>query len=292
MNFLKQSLKGQNNWWKYAIILSVFLTPVLSGLVKSFIEKPLLSFFDNDVSMQFAIKQISYVILIIIFLIMFSFFHKRSYKTLLTSRKGFDFLRFWLSFSVWGVFLMLVFSIKVMLDPSVYEWNFKLLPFLKLLLLSVLLLPFRVFFTATFINSYILQTLTRVFKKPFIALIVSVVLFTLLMYVNNKSMIDASGYQLIFYYLVLGLMIYLITVLDDGIEIITGLFLVSTLISKLFITYSANKIQFDAIFIKEGGKDIILFAYVIPFICCPLFFIFLFKVYKWRDWKEKLFNKV
>lgn len=290
--FLKQSFRGQNHWWRYAIILSVFLTPILSDFIKSFIVKPLSSFFEDDFSMQFAIKQIRYVILVVLFLVLFSFLHKRSYKTLLTSRRKFDFLRFWLSFSAWGVLLMFVFSIKVMLNPNDYEWNFKLIPFLKLSLLSILLLPLRVFFMTIFTNSYILQLLTRVFKKPIISLIASVILFTLLMYINNKSLIDTSGYQFIFYYLMLSLMICLIIVLDGGVEIISGVFLVSTLISRLFIAYNTDKAQLGVVFVKEGGRDVTLFAYVIPFICCPLFFIFLFKLYKWKDWREKLFKQI
>lgn len=291
MNFFQQSYSGRNNWWRYAIMLGVFLMPFLYRFIKSYVTIPLLSFFPEDVSIRFAIKEVRFIILVFLFLGLFSVIHQRKYRTLITSRKKFDFLRFWLSFSVWGVLLMLVFSVMVMLNPDIYKWNFELFPFLKLFLLSIVFIPFRVFFITIFINSYTLQFLTKFFKKPFIALIISVLLFTIFMYMRNKSAINASGNQLILYYLTLGLMIYLIIILDSGIEIITGLFLASSLISRLFVTYSTNKIQLDAIFLKTGSKDVILFSYVIPFICCPLFFVFLFKVYQWKNWKEQLFTK-
>lgn len=292
MSFLKQSFKGLNHWSRYAIILGVFLTPFLSGFIKNSIIKPLLPFFNDDASTQFAIKQFKYVLLTALFLILFKIIHKRDYKTLLTARKEFDFLRFWFSFSIWGVLLMLALTTKVILNPDVYEWNFKLVPFFKLFLLLILLLPFRAFFTAIFTNSYILQTLTKVTKRPWVSLIIAVTLFTALMFVNNKNAIINSNYQLVFYYLMLGLMLYLIVILDEGIEIISGVFLVSMFISRLFITYSTNKTLLDTIFIKQGSRDIILFAYIIPFICCPLFFLILCRVYKWSNWKEKLFEKL
>lgn len=292
MRFLQQSLNGQNSWWRYGIVLGVFLTPFLSGLINNYFLKPLLIFFEAKGTLRFAIIQFKYIVLLVLFLSLFSLLHKRSYKELITSRREFSYMRLGLGFAIWGVLLMSVLSTKVISNPDMYEWNFKLTPFLKLFVLSLLLLPFRVFFTAVFMNSYILQMFTGIFKKAWLSFFVSVLFFSALMCLNNISVIKALGNQMVIYYLALSILVYLIIILDEGIEIVLGMFLVSTLISRLFIAYTASKTQLDTIFIKQGNRDADLFVYVIPLICFPLFFMILYKIYSWVDWREKLFGKV
>lgn len=288
---MQQSLNGQNSWWRYVIIIGVFLTPFFSGLINSCL-KPILNYFSATGSLRFGIIQVKYIIFTVVFLLLFSLLHERSYKELITSRKKFDYIRFWLSFTIWGVLLMSVLSIKVISNPDIYKWNFELVPFLKLFMLALLLLPFRAFFTAIFMNSYMLQMLTAIFKKPWVSFLVSVLFFTTLMCFNNKSVIDSLGNQMMIYYFALSVLFYLIIILDEGIEIVLGVFLVSSLISRLFIAYTENKTQLDTVFIKQGNRDVDLFVYVIPLICCPLFFMILYKIYNWTDWREKLFTSV
>lgn len=283
MNFINQAFKGENNWWRYVMLQSVFLTPFLSKFIYVNFLEPFLSYFPDDTTAKFAIKQFRYVILVLIFFGMFKFLHKRDFKMLITCRKKFDFLRFWLSFSVWGVILILVFSVKVVLYPELYKFNFSLFPFLKLLLLTTFVMIFKVVFTTVLINSYILQLFTVVFKKPWLILFASVLLFTSLMYFRSSSLGSLS----IFYYLVLGVFLYLVIILDSGTELTMGVLLVSALISRLFIAYSANETQLDAVFIKEGSRDVFLLGVVIPF-CFVIFFFFLYKTYNWSDWKIRL----
>lgn len=280
MNFINQAFNDKNNWWRYAILLSVFLSPFLSKFIYRSFLRPFFSYFPDDVTVKLAIREFRYVILLTLFFGMFKLLHKRNVKTLITGRKKFDFLRFWLSFSVWGVVLILVFSVKVILYPELYKFNFNLFPFLKLSILITFMSIFKVVFTVALMNSYVLQMFTVMFKKTWLALLISVLLFTSLMYLQNSNL----GLSSIFYYLVLGVFLYLIIILDDGTELALGVLLVSILVSRLFITYSTYKTQLDAVFTKEGSRDTFLLGVVIPF-CFIIFFFFLYRTY---DWKEKL----
>lgn len=292
MNFLQQVYKGKNDWWRWLIILLLFLIPVLSNLIKDNIIKPLLISFPEDKSLHFAIKQFKHIILLVIFLLLFKVLHKRKITSLITSRKKIDLMRFGLSFSVWGVFLMLVFSLIVFFNPDDYKWNFQLVPFLKLFAISVTFLPFRIFFIIILSYSYILQAFTLVFKKPWFALLATVFFFTTIMYIGNTAMLRIAGNQIIIHYLATSFLLGIIVVLDDGIEIALGMLLVTSLISKLFITYTVYKFQPNSILIKNGAPDAFVLIYIICMVCYPLYFYFMALVYKWKDWKHKLFNKI
>lgn len=278
MNFISQAFKGKNNWWRYTILLVLFLTPFLSKFIYTTFFTPLLSYFSDDISFRFAIKQCKYIVLLLVFLGLYKILHKREIKTLITNRKRFDFLRFWLGFCSWGVVLMLVFSVKVVIHPELYKWNFNLFPFLKLFFLTAIVSIFRVFFIVFFTNSYILQMFTVILKKNRIALIASVLFFVTLMSLQNRNL---DGFSVV-YYLALGLVLFFIITLDNGTELILGMLLASTLISRLFITYSTYKMQLNTVLIKEGGRDTFLLGVIIPVFCFPLFFFMLYKIYNWQ----------
>lgn len=291
MELLQKVYKGKTDWWRWLLIVVIFFTPTLSVFIRNEIIKPLLSVLPESRNIYFAVVQLRYIILFVLFLFLFKLLHKRGVKTLITRRKNIDWIRFWLSFSVWGMILMLLFSVAFVLNPDVYKWNLKLIPFLKLFILSSVLLPFRILFVVLLMFSYNLQMINLLLKKPWVSILVSTFIFTILMHINSKELLDSMGGLVILSYVLLGLLLASIIVLDDGIEIAFGMLLVTTLISRLFITYTTFNFQANAVLIKEGNPDLNIRLLIIPLVCYPLFFLVLKKIYHWKDWKEKLFKK-
>lgn len=294
MSFLQQAYKGKADWWRWLIILAVFVTPFFKSFLKTNVVKPLLPkpFLPSDKNIYIALSLLMYIVLLGVFYLFFKILHKRSFKTLITNRKKFDWLRFGLSFTTWGVFIMILFSLSVFYSPEKFEWNFRLIPFLKYFAICVFLMPAQVFFKATLMRGYLLQAFTYFFKKPWIALLITVAIYSYFMYIGNTGMVKMVGYEILIHYIATALLICFIIIIDDGIEIVLGMTLVNNLISSLFVTSKNLAFQPDSILIKDGSINVFILVYATVFIAYPLYFFLLNKIYKWKNWKQKVFQGI
>lgn len=294
MIFLQQIYKGKTDWWRWLIILIVFATPFFKNfLTESFLKQLLPSpFLPENKNTYIAIKLGVYAVLICAFYVAFKVLHQRDFKTLITSRNKIRWMRFGMGFATWGVFTMVLFSLSVFSTPQAFEWNFRLIPFLKYFFICIALIPFKAFFKPLLLRGYLLQLSTYFFKKPLIGLLVSIVFYTYYMYMGNSEFIKAVGYEILIYYVATAFFIGLIIILDQGMEIVLGMTLVSNLISALFVTSKSFQLQPDSILIKNEGINVFILVYVTVFLAYPMYLILLKKVYKWDDWKQKLYDKI
>lgn len=291
MNFLQQVYKGKRSWWRWLIILLLFTTPFLKKTLRAEVLKPLLAILPKDKNIYIALSLCMYIILLALFFLMFKVLHKRSFKTLITSRKKFDWLRFGLSFGTWGVISMVVFSTGVLVNPENYSWNFQLIPFLKLFTICVLLMPLQVLFKEVLVRGYILQGFNCFIKRPWVSILVSTLFYAFILYGTNKAMVSVKGAIMIADYLIAGFILGLIVVLDDGLEIVIGTILVNNLIVTLFITSKNYSFQPDSVLIRETETNVFI-TIITTIISFSLYFYLLTKVYDWKNWREKLLNKV
>lgn len=289
MSFLQQVYKGKRSWWRWLIVLLLFTTPFLKKIIRAEILKPLIATLPKDKNIYIALSLCMYVILLLLFFLIFKILHRRSFKTLITSRKKIDFLRFGLSFGAWGVISMIVFSTGVLINPENYSWNFKLTPFLKLFTICVLLMPLQVLFKEVLVRGYILQGFNNFIKKPWVSILVSTLFYAFILYGTNKTIVSVKGAIIIVDYLIAGFFLGLIVVLDDGLEIAIGTILVNNLIVTLFITSKNYSFQPDSVLIRETEMNIFITVFM-TLISFLVYFYLLKKIYGWENWKEKLFS--
>lgn len=294
MNFFKQAYKGENNWWKVVLILAIFLLPFFKIFLKEnyvdlLLPNPL---YPEDKNLIIALNLSVYVLLLGAFLVVFRLFHKRSFLSLITARKRFDWMRFWFSFGSWGALLMIMLLSSVFYSPEEFEWNFKPASFFNLFIISLIFIPFKVFFKVLLLRGYLFQITTMCVRKTWIALIVVIFVYNLFTYLGDDVLLKLVGNQMIIRYVGTAFFIGLIVILDDGLEIVLGMTLVSNLISSLFITSKNVAFQPDSVLIKDGDINVFILVYVTVFLLYPLYFYFLKKMYGWSSWKEKLFKEV
>lgn len=292
MSFLQQTYKGKTNWWRWLFILGVFFTPFFVGFLKQNLIKPLSVILPKSKNVNFALGMFMYVILSVVFFLLFNFFHKRKFFTLITSRECFDWFRFIFSLASWGLITMSALIFSVYFESDDYVWNFKLLPFIGLLIISILLIPVQTFFSEILLRGYLLQAFTYFFKIPWLSLLLVILVSVYLTHSANKNLLNIVGFQIIIYYFLVNLLLGLIAVLDDGLEISLGIRLVNNLIFILFVTSKINNIQTESVLYNKTGSSLFSVIYFSIFIGFPLYLYFLMRVYKWKDWKRKLFTKV
>lgn len=292
MSFFQQTYKGKADWWRWLIILIVLLPPFLKTFLWDNILQPLQEVLPNDKNLTMGLQLSVSIILLLLFYLLFKVLHDRSFKTLITSRKEIGWMRFWFGFSTWGLLSMLVFSFSVLSSPENYKWNFSLFPFLKLFVVSVFFMSIQAFYNTVFIRSYVLQAVAFFSKKPWVALLIVIILFSISTYHRQSDLVGSMGNHILVHFIATSFLLGLIIILDDGLEIIVGMTLANDLMSTLFITNKSFAVQLDTILIQESKPNILFMIYVTVFVMYPIYFYFLYKMYKWKDWKQKLFSKI
>ena len=213
------------------------------------------------------------------------YIHKNSIRSYFTERKKFDVKRFFHAFLVWGIVLT-GFLIVSLYTSSELTWNFDIHLFLPLLVIAVLFIPIQTSFEEFFFRGYLFNIIKTPIKKSWLIVLFTGVIFGLMHGANPE--IEVLGYGILVYYILTGIFLGLLRLMDDGLELSMGYHAVNNLFAALIISNEWQAFQTDALFIDHAkptfGWDALLT------ICCfqPLLLLYFAKKYKWSNWKDKL----
>ncbi|WP_269225858.1 CPBP family intramembrane glutamic endopeptidase [Flavobacterium eburneipallidum] len=297
--FISQAYKGNNTWWR--VLITIVLTTGI--FISNFIAIYLMSKEETDKLYQSMKDMPSYQSLLInlspfIFLLLLLFLlvrnlHNRSVLSLTTSREKVDYKRFLFSFGLIIFFTIATFFVSYLYDNSNIEWNFHPIKFLTLFCISILLFPFQIGFEEYLFRGYLMQQIGIIAKNRWIPLLITSVVFGLFHSANPE--VAEMGFGVMFFYIGTGLLLGIMTLMDESLELALGFHLGNNLMAALLITTDFSAIQTDAIFKYSGVENpvdmlhemIISIAIVYPIIL----FIFA-KKYQWQHWKNKLTGKI
>jgi membrane protease YdiL (CAAX protease family) len=302
--FLEQGIKPQNKFWLYLvgsalIIIASFVGQIpfsAAVLYSSFKEKnavpvnneevmkmfePNLTLFLVMISFVFAFAGVYYVV---------KYLHHQTLLSVTTSRKKVDWSRILFSFFLWTVFSVLSFWMVYLKSPENFIWNFKLIPFLILVLVGTLLIPIQTSTEEYIFRGYLMQGFANLAQNRWFPLLMTSLIFGS-MHVFNPE-VAKMGYIIMVYYIGTGLFLGIITLMDEGIELALGFHAANNLIGALLVTSDWSVFQTHSIFKDmsepSAGLDVIL-----PVVIVYPILIFIFsKKYQWKDWKEKLTGKI
>ena len=215
--------------------------------------------------------------------------HRQSFKSLVSIRNKIDFNRILFSFLLWGGISTLMITLDYCMSPEDYEWNFKPIPFLVLLLISIVLIPIQTTVEELIFRGYLIQGLGLLFKNRWLPLLVTSVLFGLLHIWNPE--IEKLGINLLWYYIGTGIFLGIITLMDEGVELAIGFHAANNLVTALMVTASWTAFQTESLLIDNAepslGKELIITLVVIY----PILAFIYGKKYKWKNWIGQLTNK-
>ena len=302
--FLEQGIKPQNKFWLYLIgsvliIIASFIGQIpfsVAVLYSSFKNKkgfptdnaeimrifdPNLTLFLVMVSFVFAFAGIYYVV---------KYLHNQTLLSVTTSRKKVDWSRILFSFVVWSIFSALSFEAVYLKSPENFVWNFKLIPFLILVLVGVIMIPIQTSTEEYVFRGYLMQGFANLAQNKWFPLLMTSLIFGS-MHVFNPE-VAKMGYIIMVYYIGTGLFLGIITLMDEGIELALGFHAANNLVGAILVTSDWSVFQTYSIFkdISEpsAGLDVILPIFVIY----PILLFIFSKKYNWSNWKEKLTGKI
>lgn len=215
--------------------------------------------------------------------------HKQSIISLTTVRKKIDFKRMFFSFFLWGLLSLILFVVGYFSDTDSFKWNLNIDLFLKLVLITILLIPFQTSFEEYFFRAYLMQAFGAKFGR-LTAILITSIFFGLTHSFNPE--VAKLGYGMMVFYIGTGLFLGVITLLDEGIELALGFHCVNNIIGCLLITSDWSALQTDALFIDKSEPNLSLSAFLPVIVCYPLLFYIFSKRYHWSDFKQHLFGRV
>ena len=306
MKFIQQAYKGENGWWAYALIIFLlFFGWQLIGVIPLVLVA--YSYSENyeefsraalDNFMTLGIDSNLFLILMIftffgglVFLLLgIKFIHQRKILSVFTSRSKLDWNRILFAFSFWIILGLVTFADSYYYAPEDYVLNFKLVPFVILVLISFLLLPLQTTMEEVLFRGYLMQGFGIWFKKGIVALLLTSVIFGLLHGANPE--VEKLGWITMIFYIGTGLLLGIFALMDEGIELSLGFHAANNIFAAILVTTNWAAFQTDALFIdiSEPTVDVEFFLPVI--FLYPITIYIFSKKYNWKDWKGKMFGTI
>jgi membrane protease YdiL (CAAX protease family) len=302
MSFLQNANKGTNLVSTYFLTLSlVVIAYVLIGQIPLLVE---LSFYsgglqefqnENAPSIVAYLGQnkfllyliLPFVFALIALLLAVKFLHKRPILSVITIRTKFDWKRFFTMFFIWGTVMALFLMLSVFSNASI-TWNFNAATFFPLLLISFFLIPLQTACEEVLFRGYLFQGFGQLYKKGWISVVLTGLLFGLLHSANPE--VETLGYGVMVYYIGTGIFLGLFALMDDGLELSMGYHAVNNIFAALILTNEWQAFQTDALFMDHSKPTFGWDSLVTILIIQPLFLLLFSKVYGWKNWKKKLFS--
>ena len=304
--YIKQAFKVEHDWWLYLVgVLLIFIgsqlgqIPFLIAIItKSMANGGDLSSLDYDAMMSILDLNLSLFLLllsfaiglVVVFLVV-KYIHKQTLRSLTTSRVKIDWSRFWFAFLIWGVTTACFILLEFYSSPENYTFNFKPIPFLILVLISVVFIPLQTSFEEYLFRGYLMQGLGVLAKTRWVPLIFTSTIFGLLHIANPE--IDKLGYVLLVHYIGTGFLLGIMTLMDEGLELALGFHAANNLFAALLLTADWTAFQTHSILKDISDPEMSNVEVFFPvFVIYPILLIVFAKKYNWTNWKEKLFGTV
>ena len=299
--FLKQDTLNTNPFWKY--LLGSFIVIIFSILgqlpLSLFITAdaiseaggdPMIALRNLDKNLQLFLILIPFVFGFLGLYLVVKKLHNRNFISITTYRNNVDWRRIIHSFILWGSITIIFISADFFINSEDYQINFKFEKFFILLIIGFILIPIQTSLEELLFRGYLFQGFSLYFKRPWIGLFLTSFIFGCLHIFNPE--VQKLGLGILIYYIGTGLFLGIITLMDQGIELALGFHAANNLITALLVTSSWTAFQTESILIDISDPSLVGETIISMLILYPLFYIYMYKKYKWSDLKNKLLVKI
>lgn len=297
--YIAQAFKGNNQWWRVAITTLLTAGVFIGNFIMFFViteeQKEILykSMRDIPNNISLLINLLPFVFLLGLLFGLVHFLHNRSLLSLTTSRFKVDYKRIFFSFGLVVLLSILTFVVSYSIDSSNIVWNFHPLNFMILLIISLILFPFQIGLEEYLFRGYLMQQIGIIVRNRWFPLLITSILFGLFHSANPE--VAEMGYGVMIFYIGTGLLLGVMTLMDESIELALGFHLGNNIMAALLITSDFAALQTDAILKYSGVEnpnDMLNEMIVTMAIVYPIILFIFARRYKWSNWREKLTGKL
>jgi hypothetical protein len=306
--FIKIANQGDNQLWKYIVtILAVIVAYVVGQIpisiliygkmmngsvdmdqVIEFQETLDFSLIGMDQNLSLLLLLLSFVAAFFTLILLYPRLHQKPLRMLVTSRPKMDWSRIFFAFGVWLLLTAILEVIVYQIDPANYVYQLDWAKFIPLLAIALLILPIQTSFEELLFRGYLLHGISLISAYRWIPIIVTSILFGL-MHIFNPE-IEKFGMGLMMsYYIGVGLVLAICTVMDEGMEIALGIHAATNIYGATVVSFSGSALQTPTIYrIQELDAQMML---LVGFALALVFILIVAKKYNWSDW-SKLYRPI
>lgn len=298
MNYIQQAFKGKNQTLTLLLIIifisGIFIANFIMFLFTS--KEDMDALYDSmkgiPANLSLIINLAPFAILLILLFLIVKFVNERSILSLTTARSKIDWSRIVFSFLLIVGLTVVTFAISYFSDPSQVELQFDATKFAILFIISIVLFPFQIGLEEYLFRGYFMQQIGIMVKNKWFPLIFTSLFFGLAHSANPE--VAEMGMITMVFYVGTGLMLGIMTLMDDGLELALGFHLGNNLLAALLVTADWSALQTDAIFkyTAEEANNTALDIILPVLVFYPIILFVFSKKYGWTNWKEKLTGKV
>jgi uncharacterized protein len=176
---------------------------------------------------------VSYGIFALLFYLCIRFIHKKNFINLINTGKNVKWFRILKGAGLWGGILAIFTLVSYIYDNSSLSFNLNFVPFIYLLVISLLVFPIQASFEEIFFRGYLMQGFGLLSKKPIVPLILTTLIFAIVHFYNGTTL--EMSITIVVSALVLGLMLGIIVLGEDGLETAMGVHIANNMFIALFL---------------------------------------------------------
>ena len=299
--YLIQGLKGKNDLWRYLLgIFIVFMgyfvgqLPMYGVLLSRFssntdLGTDELNNFEQNLNFELLgiDKNVGLILLILMFVfamlalyLVVTKLHHKTFKDLISPYQTINYNKIAFGFLLWLGLSIAMEGVNYLMEPENYTFRWSGSGFIVLLLISLTFLPIQTSFEELFFRGYIMQGLAFFTRNKWVAVLGSSIFFGLV-HGTNPEIEQYGFWTMQLYYIIAGLFLALITVLDDGLELALGVHAATNIAGATLFTYKGSVLQTDSLFITDEIKPWLM---TLSFIVVSIIFIYICtKKYNWPN---------
>ena len=302
MNYIQQANKGKNEPWMFLLtflltaglfIYSLVIFLFFSDGIDLVEQQQMLFELVPSKNFWLAFNLLPFAFLLGLLFLLVKKLHQRSILSLTTSRKKVDWSRVFFSFSLIVLITLVSFGISYYNDPSEVVLQLDPLKFGILVVISLLFFPFQIGLEEYLFRGYMMQHLGVLLKNRWMPLCINSILFGVFHSANPE--VGEMGYMIMVFYIGTGLLLGIMTLMDDGLELALGFHLGNNLLAATLVTSDWSALQTDAAFkftATQAGTSTLIDVILPVLVLYPIILLILSKKYNWNNWSQKLFGKV
>lgn len=295
MRHLEASRKGQNQLWRYVIMIALAIganalgsLPVMVCYVKARMNDPAVAM-EFIRSYDFTLLGINEIaglgFLIFPFVVMFFIFvwfirtvHERTFLDTVNGGVNFRVDRFFYGALIWIALSVLYLGVFLIFDPENFKINNLSVSLVTLVIVITILIPFQAGYEELFMRGYLMQGFYNIIPRKYFPLLITSLIFGLL-HTSNPEVRAYGFVNMMPQYFLIGLIFGITTILDDGIEIAMGAHSANNIFLSVMLTHESSALRTPAMFEQVNIYPWLDFAGML--IMSLLFIFILGRKYRW-----------
>ncbi len=287
MSFAKGSDSNFRNSGHYLLTVVLTIVGFTAGIfIGAILSRILISDVETAASWKiFGLQFTPFIIGLATLFACLKYIHKLPIRSSITARKSFSWKRYAFAFFLW-LTIQVVFLLTAIASGAPISFSFSAATFVPLLIISLTLLPIQTAFEDIFYRGFLFQALTNAVGRASLTILILAAIFGW-MHAGNPE-VAILGYSVLFYYILSGLFMGVLTHFDDGLELSMGYHFANNFFGAVIVTNSWQVFQTDALVTDHSKPEMGFELWAVLLIIQPALLYVFYKVYRWKNPKAKI----